>query len=246
MIDAGTSRHSRSRNEYAHRIVSLFRTQHLTSPSPVSQRRAERIDSTRQLDILADLSLGRSDDEADEDDDANGQPDIVREGVGQFATMLPPVAADINPVSSESTQPLAPEIGMQTTQEKKRRKNKRKGKGRAPQQQQHEQEAGALHDSNARPRMAGKSKGKNTKPSKWADKCMYAELLEMKEGGFDASSVVRDGIPEDIESSWVAVTPVPSGKRCLAVTHQTSGIAGIGEWLLVHQFNDSEPAIKNL
>ena len=120
---------------------------------------------------------------------------------------------------------------MQTTQERKRTKNKRKGKGRAPQhqQRQQEQDASMAQDSGARPRGAGKSKGKHPKPSKWADKCMYAELLEMREGGFDASGVLRDGIPDDIETGWVAVTPVPAGKRCLAVTHQTSGIAGVGE-----------------
>ncbi|PIL27346.1 hypothetical protein GSI_10493 [Ganoderma sinense ZZ0214-1] len=193
------------------------------------RRRAERIDSTRQLDILADLSLGHSDDEADEDDDPNPQPDIVHEGVGHFVTMLPPAITAPTPVSSESAQPLAPEINMQTTQEKKRPKNKRKGKGRASQQQQHDPSAGVPHGSGAgtRPRGAGKPKAKNAKPSKWADKCMYAELLEMKEGGFDASADLRDGIPEDIETGWVAVTPVPSGKRCIAVTHQTSGIAGV-------------------
>ena len=131
---------------------------------------------------------------------------------------------------------------MQTTQEKKRSKNKRKGKGRAPQQQLHEQSAGAPQGpgTGTWPRGSGKSKGKNIKPSKWADRCMYAELLEMKEGGFDTSADLRDGIPEDIETGWVAVTPVPTGKRCLAVTHQTSGIAGIGEWLLtVYQFEQS-------
>ncbi|KAI1798392.1 hypothetical protein LXA43DRAFT_1176766 [Ganoderma leucocontextum] len=191
------------------------------------RRRAERIDSTRQLDILADLSLGHSDNEADEDEDPNGQPDVVREGIGHFAGMLPPALNTPNLVLGESDEPLAPEINMQTTQEKRRPKNKRKGKGRAPQQQQHEQSAGAPQGSGARLRGTGKSKGKNAKPSKWADKCMYAELLEMKEGGFDASADLRDGIPEDIETGWVAVTPVPTGKRCLAVTHQTSGIAGV-------------------
>ena len=145
--------------------------------------------------------------------------------------MLPPsVTSPVHVTStSESAQPPAPESSMQTTQERKRTKNKRKGKGRAPQhqQRQQEQDASMAQDSGARPRGAGKSKGKHPKPSKWADKCMYAELLEMKEG-FDASGRVDDGIPDDIETGWVAVTPIPVGKRCLAVTHQASGIAGIG------------------
>lgn len=71
-----------------------------------------------------------------------------------------------------------------------------------------------------------KKKGKNKNASKWADKCMYAELLEMS--GDDPWSDV-DGLPEDLETGWVAVGPVPVGKRCLAVTHQSSGIAGAGK-----------------
>jgi hypothetical protein len=77
-----------------------------------------------------------------------------------------------------------------------------------------------------------KNKRKRTKkPSKWADKCMYAELLEMKEEPNlwgDHSNDAGDGLPSDLERSWVAVAPVPTGKRCLAITHQsTSGIIGI-------------------
>ena len=41
---------------------------------------------------------------------------------------------------------------------------------------------------------------------------------------------VGDGLPEDLESGWVAVAPVPVGKRCLAVTHQSSGIVGVGAY----------------
>jgi snurportin-1 len=74
-----------------------------------------------------------------------------------------------------------------------------------------------------------KRKNKN-KPNKWADKCMYAELLEMVADPPWPSSMDNpdDGLPGDLESSWVAVGPVPVGKRCLAVTHQAAGIAGNG------------------
>ncbi|KAI9058037.1 hypothetical protein FKP32DRAFT_1296036 [Trametes sanguinea] len=180
------------------------------------RRRAERIDSTRQLDFFADMTLGPSDDEADEADDAQAERQIVREGISHFASMLPLSAPSTTDPTSLSHSPQAappqnePEqdpivdVSMQT-QAPKRSKNKRKGKARA----------------------GDTTKGKkNAKPSKWADKCMYAELLEMSEG-FDASGDLRDGIPDDIETGWVAVTPVPVGKRCLAVTHQTSGIAGV-------------------
>ncbi|KAI0330070.1 hypothetical protein GY45DRAFT_1354154 [Cubamyces sp. BRFM 1775] len=186
------------------------------------RRRAERIDSTRQLDFFADLTLGPSDDEGDEDDNS-GSTGVVRQGISQFAFMLPsastsslPAAAQATPASQPSTSSTsAPDnappmdVNMQVQATIKRPKNKRKGKYKA--------NAG---DSTS------KSGRRNAKPSKWADKCMYAELLEMKDG-FDASGDLRDGIPDDIETGWVAVTPIPVGKRCLAVTHQTSGIAGI-------------------
>ncbi|KAI0746551.1 hypothetical protein C8Q80DRAFT_778538 [Daedaleopsis nitida] len=200
------------------------------------RRRAERIDSTRQLDILADLSLGFSDDEADNDDDAQGGTDnVVREGISQFATMLPPATGSESagvvlpaptgtPTSafSESTQSPATEISMQT-QERKRVRNKRKGKGRAS---QHGHQGGQGHDASGQSTKSKGRTGKNAKPSKWADKCMYAELLEMKED-LASGGPLTDGIPEDIETGWVAVTPIPVGKRCLAVTHQASGVAGV-------------------
>lgn len=72
-----------------------------------------------------------------------------------------------------------------------------------------------------------KRRKKNKKASKYADKCMYAELLEMNE---DSTWSDADGLPENLETGWVAVGPVPIGKRCLVVTHQSSGIAGIGEF----------------
>ncbi|EIW56034.1 uncharacterized protein TRAVEDRAFT_171933 [Trametes versicolor FP-101664 SS1] len=173
------------------------------------RRRAERIDSSRQLDFFADLTLGPSDEEGDDTED------VVREGISQFASLLPPPAsADASstlpaapalPPPSETAEPITPDVTMQAQAPKKK---KRKGKGRATSQ----------------PAKAGGKK--NTKASKWADKCMYAELLEMRDG-FDVSGDLRDGIPDDIESGWVAVAPVPVGKRCLAVTHQTSGMAGV-------------------
>ncbi|KII94961.1 hypothetical protein PLICRDRAFT_33790 [Plicaturopsis crispa FD-325 SS-3] len=67
---------------------------------------------------------------------------------------------------------------------------------------------------------------RNDKPTKWADKCMYAELLEMNDD--DAWSYGgTDGLPADLETGFVAVGPVPVGKRCLAVTHQSSGLGGV-------------------
>ena len=81
------------------------------------------------------------------------------------------------------------------------------------------------------------NKRRTNKPSKWADKCMYAELLEMvsndmwwSQGGLVGDEEhYNNGLPKDLETAWVALAPVPAGKRCLAVTHQSSGVAGIGE-----------------
>jgi snurportin-1 len=85
------------------------------------------------------------------------------------------------------------------------------------------------------------SKRRANKASKWADRCMYAELLEMctdepwSRGDIDDAygntfeDYERvDGLPRDLETGWVAVAPVPVGKRCLAVTQQSAGVAGVG------------------
>lgn len=90
-------------------------------------------------------------------------------------------------------------------------------------------------DTNKPKKSRGKNKRKRfkSKPSKWADKCMYAELLEMKEQPnfwVDDAMEADDGLPSDLEQAWVAVAPVPVGKRCLAITHQSAaGVIGICE-----------------
>ncbi|KZP28165.1 hypothetical protein FIBSPDRAFT_917757, partial [Athelia psychrophila] len=147
------------------------------------RRRAQRVDSSRQLDLFADLNLGPSDDE---------DAEIVCEGVAAFASMVAPSAAPSD---------AAPARGL--LQPSDAGKNKKK----------------------SRKKKRGKAEG--GKPSKWADKCMYAELLEMR--GDDAWHAASggDGLPADLESGWVAVAPVPVGKRCLAVTHQSSGVVGV-------------------
>ncbi|KAJ7592990.1 hypothetical protein C8J56DRAFT_487050 [Mycena floridula] len=116
-------------------------------------RRANHIESSRNLDLFSSLTLGDSHGSDDEEE-------IVREGVASFASMLGP---------SDSTVP------------------------------------------------------RKTKPhQKWADKCMYAELLEMSD-----SDLWNDGLPDDLDSGWIGVAPVPRGKRCLAICHHAStGVQG--------------------
>lgn len=121
---------------------------------------------------------------------------------------------------------------MNETQTSGKKKGKKKGKGKGRASGNGGTTAttvgvanGAGAHNTAKPNSGHKKRTYN----KWADKCMYAELLEMNES-FDGADVNidRDGIPEDIETGWVAVTPIPVGKRCLAITHQASGIAGVG------------------
>ena len=215
---------------------------------PTRQRRAERIDSTRSLDILADLSLGHSDDDADDDRDPNGGPEITPEGIGHFVAMLPPPTGPPAVEASSSTPahdgrssqpqrqapnprnqtgPLKPEVPAVSQAKPRSKGGKRKGKGRSGVRDN----APRSQSGNGATRNGSKP---STKPSKWADRCMYAELLEMNES---LGSLV-DGIPDDIETAFVSVAPVPIGKRCLAVTHQTSGIAGVGESYL-HSYMSS-------
>jgi snurportin-1 len=112
-------------------------------------------------------------------------------------------------------------------------------------------EAEAIHVTHSIPnkskkkRRKGKGKGRSKKPSKYADKCMYAELLEMCDpsattAGHTWSSLgaregAEDGLPNelDIPGAWVAVAPVPKGKRCLAVTYQASS-GGAGKLANAH------------
>jgi snurportin-1 len=70
------------------------------------------------------------------------------------------------------------------------------------------------------------TKPSNKKTSPWANKCMYAELLEMQET--DLWTGGDGGLPSDLETGWVALAPVPVGKRCLAISHQGGGTIGAG------------------
>jgi snurportin-1 len=95
---------------------------------------------------------------------------------------------------------------------------------------------------NSKKKSKKKKRSKADKPNKWADSCMYAELLEMRDDDvWHLPGGVGDGLPEDLESGWVAVAPVPVGKRCLAVTHQSSGIVGVGAYALsIHTIEFAE------
>ncbi|EIN09166.1 hypothetical protein PUNSTDRAFT_143736 [Punctularia strigosozonata HHB-11173 SS5] len=169
------------------------------------RRRAQRIDSSRNLDLFAGLNLGPSDDE-DEEVDEGDEPLIAREGLVQFAAMLVP-----GPSSTSADATTSPAIAI-------------------PHEVEVKPALGTGSNKTKKKRRKGKGKGKSKKPSKYADKCMYAELLEMRDPSaitgeymLDAAAS-EDGLPHDMDTpgAWVAVAPVPKGKRCLAVTYQAS------------------------
>ncbi|KAF4616700.1 hypothetical protein D9613_008607 [Agrocybe pediades] len=177
-----------------------------------NKRRAQRVDSARQLDIFADLTLGESDDENAEDE-AEGFT-IAPTSVAQYAPMLsqgaveaPPSVLDTsNVVSAIEIEAPAEASGSTVNVSPNRSKKNRPGKNK---------------------RRANKNKA-----SKWADRCMYAELLEMNvdvpwDLAHDVDDGIPDGLPRDLETGWVAVAPVPAGKRCLAVTQQSAGVSGV-------------------
>ncbi|KAF8801065.1 hypothetical protein BYT27DRAFT_7235865 [Phlegmacium glaucopus] len=166
------------------------------------RRRAQRIDSTRQLDLFAGLNLGGESDNEEHDEEEllrdEHAVNVTPASVAPYVSMLDPGITP-NAISSFQHVTFPPPIDPQTPQQDTKKKTKRKNKKRS------------------------------TKPSKWADKCMYAELLEMSSDSpwCSPDGTVNDGLPNDLETAWVAVAPVPVGKRCLAVTHQSSGVAGV-------------------
>lgn len=75
---------------------------------------------------------------------------------------------------------------------------------------------------------------KARKPNaQFANKIMYAELLEMNDDQMlivddHGTDIYSDGLPVDLNTNWVALAPVPRGKRCLAVSNQSSYVPGTG------------------
>lgn len=124
------------------------------------------MDANRNLDALANMNLGSS--EGEEDEDAQ----IVQEGIGHLASMLP---------SGSKNRTSASEP---------------------------------------------KAKKKLRTTSKYAEKCMYAELLELNK---DPEHRASELLPQDLQTNWIALSPVPKGKRCLAVAHLSNGNPTVGQ-----------------
>lgn len=174
------------------------------------QRRAQQIESNRQFDLFAHLSIN---DDSDSDEPAEeGDGHVAASGaVGPYVAMLKERSVN-NDMEAESV--------------------------RTPGPSEQALSAPGPHFENRRSRKRGKKNKKNyNKPSKWADQCMYAELLEMATDDpcWSANGSDSDPLPKDLESGWVAVAPVPVGKRCLVVTHQAAGRGGTGGFFRINQ-----------
>jgi snurportin-1 len=137
---------------------------------------------------------------SDDEDGINNDPGIVHEGVAQMVPLLPRSQADTGPAPLQSHESHIESSAAGTPPPPSKRKGKRKKA----------------------------TKASNNKMSPWAEKCMYAELLEMHESEDFWAAGGEGGLPGDLETGWVALAPVPVGKRCLAIAHQGGGIIGAG------------------
>jgi snurportin-1 len=158
-----------------------------------------RIDAARNIDLFAGLSLserGTADGDDSESSDDNTMP-ASSIGVARFLNQMDP---PLSPPASGAPNPNPPSSISKNQAQLKQPKPKV-----------------------AASKPKGKSKrSKQRKATKWADKCMYAELLEMRDTGDTWASGGDDGLPKDLEREWVALAPVPKGKRCVAVSFAPS------------------------
>jgi hypothetical protein len=137
------------------------------------QKRAQRVDSTRNLDLFADLNLGDSD---DEQEDAG----IVPMGIASYASLLSPAESSSGAAGHGHSGGcvVCVKCGGQVQAHAEEEQGKKKWKQKAKSQ----------------PPAAN---------SEWGDKCMYAELLELS-GDDSWSGSGPDGLPENLETGWVA------------------------------------------
>ncbi|KAL0574627.1 hypothetical protein V5O48_007323 [Marasmius crinis-equi] len=157
------------------------------------RRRAQRFDLSRQLDGFADLNLAGSDDEDEEERNTDGVR-VVHGGIASYASSFEATPSEASTSASRPSALLETARAAGSTNTKKKKKKKRTA------------------------RVGG---GAN---QQWAEKCMYAELLEMNDADpWTQRQGCDDGLPEDLETAWVAVGPVPVGKRCLAIVRDSSG-----------------------
>jgi snurportin-1 len=160
------------------------------------KRRAQKIELARNIDLLGSLSLSPQVEPSNTTNDSDEGAEIPL----IVREGLSNYASLVAPTASPMQAQLEP-----TSTEKRKRKKKKQ--------------------------TVGTSRPKSGAPT-YANRCMYAELLEMHEesqwsvDGVDGMSIEKrtNGLPDNLETRWVALAPIPMGKRCLAVTQtQHSG-----------------------
>ncbi|QRV82108.1 hypothetical protein RhiJN_10123 [Ceratobasidium sp. AG-Ba] len=160
------------------------------------KNRALRIDAARNIDLFASLTLNEraagDGDDSESSDDNNTLP-ASSIGVARFLNQMDPPSATLASSAPIPATSLSNSNGAAPPAQSKPKPSKNKSKGKS-------------------------KKSKQRKATKWADKCMYAELLEMRDTGDTWASDGDDGLPKDLEREWVALAPVPKGKRCIAVS----------------------------
>ncbi|EUC61129.1 snupn protein [Rhizoctonia solani AG-3 Rhs1AP] len=157
------------------------------------KNRALRIDAARNIDLFAGLSLserGADGDDSSSEDESNVLPPTSM-GVARFlAQMDQPSPNKLEDSSHLNGTPGSTQSPVKLPKPK-------------------------TTPSKSKPKA---KRSKQRKATKWADKCMYAELLEMR----DSDHPWDDGLPKDLEREWVALAPIPKGKRCIAVSFAPS------------------------
>ncbi|KAB5592888.1 hypothetical protein CTheo_3677 [Ceratobasidium theobromae] len=180
------------------------------------QNRALRIDAARNIDLFAGLSLNERNadgDDSDSEDDNNALPQSAM-GVARFLTQMDLPDSPPQTKVSDAMISSGPNETINSSTQVKQLKPK----------------SGGTRNK------ARSKRSKQRKATKWADKCMYAELLEMNDAPDSWDSGNDDGLPKDLEREWVALAPVPKGKRCIAVSFAPS-LSGPDEPTSVLQAN---------
>ncbi|KAG8859544.1 hypothetical protein FRB96_004428 [Tulasnella sp. 330] len=180
------------------------------------KKRAERIESSRNIDLFQNLSISstlpsitenrRQIDEDDEGDDEDG-PQIAHQGLAQFVSMLPAASSEmLPPVSEPLPEQQLPTSFVGRNKPKKSSKSKGKNSNRA------RARSGDMMDDD----------GPHQRYDPLANSIMYAELLEMFPLATDPYYQIPDTLPSDLLTGWTVLSPIPTGKRCLAVSYQAT------------------------
>ncbi|KAG8920457.1 hypothetical protein FRC01_000743 [Tulasnella sp. 417] len=206
------------------------------------RKRAERIQSSRNIDLFAGLSLGSPktdgaalpNDEDDEDDVV-----IPHQGLAQFVKMLPSASGSSLPTPSEPEIPpehqLPTAFGSTSFTHARRKRKPKHNKAKKSKKPTAKDDEMAVETAGDGGELDGNPLLSNA--------IMYAELLEMNADLVEWNRTklqqddlsIPDGIPSDLETGWVALAPIPRGKRCMAISYQA-----------VYDNRSEEPATRTL